>query len=338
MNYRLIGSVSATAILIMVPAAAQNQTTLAKPAPAKVEKSFNPPRTPDGKPDLQGVWSFQTLTPLERPAEFAGKAYLTDKEAAEFAKRSVSERDKDSREGGGTEADVARAYPEVWWDYGRSASNQTSLVIDPADGKLPALTAAGLAKKAKLQEARNRNAWGPEDRSVGERCIMGFNSGPPMLSGAYNNNVQIIQSKDSVVLLNEMVHNARVIPLDGRPHGTVRQWAGDSRGHWEGNTLVVDTINFTETGTSLSNRVPTDLNYHLVERFTLRNDKTLAYEFTVDDPTMQTKPWTASIPMARLNQPIYEYACHEGNYGMVGILAGARAEDKAAAAGKNGLR
>ena len=150
-----------------------------------------------------------------------------------------------------------------------------------------------------------------------------------MLPGAYNNNVQIFQSGNTVALLNEMAHNARIIPTDGRAHGTVRQWTGDSVGHWEGNTFVVDTTNFTSTGTSL--RTPTDLNYHLIERFTLRDPNTLIYEFTVDDPTTQTKPWTASVPMVRSNEPIYEYACHEGNYGMVGILAGARAEEKQAA-------
>jgi hypothetical protein len=157
-----------------------------------------------------------------------------------------------------------------------------------------------------------------------------------MMPGAYNNNVEIFQTRDTVALLNEMVHNARIVPLDGRPHGTVRQWVGDSRGRWEGDTLVVDTIHFTGNGTF---RQVTDENFHLTERFTLRDANTLVYEFTVDDPTMQTKPWTASVPMVRSNQPMYEYACHEGNYGMMGILTAARAEDKAAAeAAKNGSK
>jgi hypothetical protein len=329
MSCRFIGSVSVTAILMMVPAAAQSQSALAKPAATKSDKAWTPPRTPDGKPDLGGVWSFATLTPLERPAEFAGKAYLTDKEAAEFAKRNIADRNKDSREGSGSDADVARAYNDAWWDFGKNATNQTSLVIDPPDGKLPPLTAEGQKRKAEREEARNRPARGPEDRSVGERCILGFNSGPPMMPSAYNNNVQIFQSGNTVVLLNEMVHNARVVPMDGRPHGTVRQWVGDSRGHWEGNTLVVDTVNFTDVGTGFRG-IPTDLNYHLIERFTLRDANTLVYEFTVDDPTMQARPWTASVPMVRSNEAMYEYACHEGNYGMVGILAGARAEEDAA--------
>jgi len=327
MNFRFLGLMGVTSIVTMVPAVAQTSVA-AKPAAAKTEKSWTPPRTADGKPNLEGVWSFATLTPLERPKEFAGKAYLTDKEAAEFAKRTMDRNNKDSR-GGGGDADVSRAYNDAWWDFGQRASNQTSLIIDPADGKLPALTPEGQKKAAARQAARNRPAYGPEDRSLGERCILGFNSGPPMMPSAYNNNVEIFQTRDTVAILNEMVHNARMVPLDGRPHGTIRQWVGDSRGHWEGNTLVVDTINFTNDGTGV--RVPTDENYHLTERFTLRDANTLIYEFTVDDPTMQTKPWTASVPMVRSNQAMYEYACHEGNYGMMGILTAARAEDKAAA-------
>lgn len=149
-----------------------------------------------------------------------------------------------------------------------------------------------------------------------------------MLPSAYNNNVQIFQSRDTVVLLTEMIHSARTVWLDGRPHGVIRQWAGDSRGHWEGDTLVVDTVNFTNNGTTF--RIPVDENFHLTERFTLRDPNTLVYEFTVDDLTVQTRPWTASVPMRRNAEPMYEYACHEDNYGMVGILEGARAQEKAA--------
>jgi hypothetical protein len=315
----------ASAILVMVPVVAQTPSAAAKPAAAKTQKTFTPPRTADGKPDLQGVWSFAMLTPLERPAEFAGKATLTDKEAADIAKQFTERRNADRRDGGAA-ADVSRAYNDSWYDYGQRASNQTSLIIDPPDGKLPALTPAGQKIADERRKAGQRPAWGPEDRSLGERCILGFNSGPPMMPSAYNNNVEIFQTRDTVAILNEMVHNARVVPLDGRPHSTVRQWVGDSRGHWEGNTLVVDTINFTNNGTGI--RTPTDENYHLTERFTLRDANTLIYEFTVDDPTTLTKPWTASVPMTRSNQAMYEYACHEGNYGMMGIMTAARAEDK----------
>ena len=292
-------------------------------------------RAADGKPDLEGVWSFATLTPLERPAEFAGKTNITQQESAEYAKQLQERRNADRRDGGAV-ADVSRAYNDFWYDYGKSASTQSSLIIDPPDGKLPPLTLEGQKRRQARAAAYNRPARGPEDRSLGERCILGFNSGPPMLPSAYNNNVQIYQMHDTVALLNEMVHNARIVPLDGRPHGTVRQWVGDSRGHWEGDTLVVDTINFTNVGTAFI--IPTDENFHLIERFTRRDANTLIYEFTVEDPTIQTRPWTASVPMTKSNEPIYEYACHEGNYAMLGILEGARAEEKAAedAAKKNG--
>jgi hypothetical protein len=283
--------------------------------------------TKAGLPDLQGVWSFANLTPLQRPAEFAGKATLTEKEAADYARQLQERRNADRRDGGAA-TDVARAYNDYWYDYGKSASRQTSLIVDPPDGKLPPLTPEGQKRGEVRRAAATRPAWGPEDRSLGERCILGFNAGPPMLPSAYNNNVQIIQTRDTVVLLNEMVHNARIIPLDGRAHGTVRQWVGDSVGHWEGNTLVVDTVNFTDKGTAF--QIPTDENFHLIERFTRRDANTLIYEFTVNDPTVQTAPWTASVPMTKSDEPIYEYACHEGNYGMLGILQGARAEDKAA--------
>jgi len=279
-------------------------------------------------PDLEGIWSFATLTPLERPAELAGKTHLTDQEAADFAKRAVQNRNFDRRDGG-NDADVARAYNDLFYDFGKSATNQTSLIIDPPDGKLPAMTPAGQKRAserlAKLAAVPN----GPEDRPLWERCILGFNSGPPMMPSGYNNNVQIVEAPGLVVIFNEMVHSARVVPMDGRPHGTVRQWMGDSRGHWEGNTLVVDTVNFTKNGTgTIGLRVSTDENLHLTEKFTRRDAKTLLYEFTIDDPTIWTKPWTASVPMTMSDEPIYEYACHEGNYGMEDILAGARAQEK----------
>lgn len=317
----------ALAIGIAVPVLGQPASHSGSTGAARKSKSWTPPRTPDGRPDLQGVWSFANLTPLERPAEFAGKAVLTDEEAAAYAKRIRESRNMDRRDGG-AEADVSRAYNDSWWDFGTHASNQTSLIIDPPDGKLPPLTEVGKKRAAARQAALNRPAEGPEDRSLGERCILGFNSGPPMLPSAYNNNVQIFQSRDTVFLLTEMIHSARIVWLDGRPHGAIRQWAGDSRGHWEGDTLVVDTVNFTNDGTTF--RIPVDENFHLIERFTLRGPNTLVYEFTIDDPTVQTRPWTASVAMMRNDEPIYEYACHEGNYGMFGILGGARAQEKAA--------
>ena len=313
-------------ILIVTPIFGQVKPASGVAMATEKSRAPIPPRTADGHPDIQGVWSFANLTPLERPAEFAGKAVLTDEEAAAYAKRLREGRNMDRRDGGG-DADVARAYNDLFWDFGNRASNQTSLIIDPPDGKLPPLTELGKKRGAARRAAQTRPARGPEDRNLGERCILGFNSGPPMLPSAYNNNVQIFQSRDSVLIMNEMVHETRVVWLDGRPHGSVRQWMGDSRGRWEGNTLVVDTINFRDEGTSF--RIPVDENFHLVERFTRRDANTLIYEFTVDDPTVQTRPWTASVPMTRSDEPIYEYACHEGNYGMMDILKGARAEDAA---------
>lgn len=289
-----------------------------------------------GHPDLEGVWSFATLTPLERPAALAGKTHLTDQEAAEYAKQTRERRNFDRRDGGGQQ-DVARAYNDLFYDFGNRASNQTSLILDPPDGRLPAMTPHGERRAAGRSARLAGIPSGPQDRSLWERCILGFNSGPPMMPSGYNNNVQIYLTAGYAVIFNEMVHNTRVVPLDGRPHGTVRQWLGDSRGHWEGQTLVIDTVNFTANGTgTIGLRVATDENLHLVERFTRRSADSLIYEFTVDDPTIWTKPWTASVPMAKTDEPIYEYACHEGNYGMQGILAGARAEEKAAEAQPKG--
>jgi len=292
------------------------------------------PRTPDGLPDLQGIWDFRTITPMQRPDELAGKEVLTDEEAAEFEiknQRNQDVRDATPRgniNGAPTTADVERAYNDFWWDFGKKivGTKRTSLVVDPPDGRIPALTPEAEQRAAARREARERTAVGPEDRGVGERCILGFNSGPPMAPSAYNNNVQIFQTRDHVVILNEMVHNARVIPLDGRPHirQDIRQWVGDARGRWEGATLVVDTTNFLgETAFNNSSG-----NLHLVERFTRVGPDTLIYEFTVDDPTTWTRPWTAEIPMTKSEDLMYEYACHEGNYGMLNLLSAARAVEK----------
>jgi len=200
---------------------------------------------------------------------------------------------------------------------------RTSLIVDPADGRLPALTADAQARAAARAEARRLHpADGPEDRSLGERCVL-FNAGPPMLSGPYNNYVQIVQTRDHVVIHNEMIHDARIVPLDGRPHlpSSVRLLLGDSRGRWEGDTLVVETTNFTNKTTVRGSGE----GLRLVERFTRSGPSTLLYEFTVDDPASFTKPWSAVLPMTRTGDRLYEYACHEGNYAMTGILRGARA-------------
>jgi hypothetical protein len=326
--WSVTGVVAAAAVVCVASTTIYGQT-------AAQGKAYTAPRTVDGQPDLQGIWDFRTVTPLERPAELAGKEVLTEAEAADFETKFVASRDADAnrkketrRVVNGTEEteDVALAYNNFWWDRGTKVigDRRTSLILDPKDGKIPALTPEGQKRADEVAKVRERPAYGPEDRAVGERCIMGFNAGPPMNPGAYNMNVQIVQNKDYVVLLNEMVHNARIVPLDSRPRTDIRQWSGESRARWEGNTLIVETYGFYKE-VSLANSSP---NLKVVERFTRAAPDVLLYNYTVSDPTTWTKPWTAEIPMRRTVGPIYEYACHEGNYGMFGILDGARAVDK----------
>ena len=305
---------------------------------ASARKSISPaPRTPDGHPDLSGVWDYRTITPLERPKELGNKAFFTADEAAQYEKQENHRQNRDliDPEQGGLQYPPGGVVPynEFWYDRGNkvSGTRRTSLIIDPPDGRLPPWTPEG-QKLADERAAQARNdqlghpqadSW--EDRPLQERCLMGLNAGPPMTPDAYNNDFQLFQTPGNVVILNEMVHSARIIRLD-QPHGDIRQWKGDSIGHWEGDTLVVDTINFKRE-TSLKG---SSANTHLIERLTRPDATTLLYEFTVDDPTMWTRPWTAIIPMTRSDQPVYEYACHEANYAMAGILAGARAAEKAA--------
>ena len=301
-----------------------------------VSAGQSPRQTLHGHPDLSGVWDFRTVTPLERPKEFADKAFLAEDEVAAYAAQRVEANNADLNRdekkkvtttrgqvnGTRESRDLALAYNDFWWDRGTAVveTRRTSLVVDPQDGRVPSLTDAAAARAAEAVRINQRPSEGPEDRPLAERCITGFNSGPPMLPSAYNMNVQIFQTADHVVLLNEMVHNPRIIPLDARDHGTVPQWTGVSRGHYEGDTLVVETKNFLRE-TSFRN---SSERLHLVERFQRLNERTLIYTFTVTDPTTWTQPWTVELPMRRSNLPIFEYACHEGNYGMDGTLTGAR--------------
>ena len=321
-----------------------------QPAAAQsASPNANTDRVPWGDPDLQGVWDFRTITPLERPDSLVGKTVLTEEEAAEFQREWADVENRDRRDGAGTDdvaddgrSDVARAYNEFWWDRGTEvvSDRRTSLIVDPPDGRIPALAPEG-QRKAELRAAVRRGwsatdvdrrgpADGPEDRGTSERCILGFNSGPPMIPSAYNNNVRVVQAPGYVVLLNEMVHNARIVPLDGRPHlpDDMRQWVGDSRGRWDGATLVVETSNFTNK-TGFRGAPGSVENLHLVERFTRVDADTLLYEFTFNDATTWTRPWTVAVPMKRSDGQLYEYSCHEGNYGMTNLLAGARAEERA---------
>jgi hypothetical protein len=287
-----------------------------------------PLRTPWGDPDLQGLWTNATITPFERPATMSGKPVLTEQEAAEFEKETLRARDADNR-AGGTDADLARSYNQFWYDRGTKVvgTRRTSLVVDPPDGRVPSLIpAAQLRADARLEARRRSPADGPEDRSLVERCILWPVAGPPMIPGGYNNNYQILQTPGYVVILIEMIHDVRIIPLDGRAHApsSIQQWMGDSRGRWDANTLVVTTTNFT----GKTNFRASSEHLRLVERFTRVDPDTINYEFTIDDPASFPRPWTAAIPMTKTDGPIFEYACHEGNYGMTNLLSGARAEEQ----------
>jgi hypothetical protein len=286
------------------------------------------PRTADGHPDLQGFWTNATLTPFERNREFAGKEFFTENEAVAFEKRMLEANDRDRR-GATPDADVAQAYNEAWFDRGTKIfpTRRTSIVIDPPDGRVPPLTPQARQAAADRAEAQRGLPNGPEDMSLPVRCILWPTAGPPMVPGPYNNNYQIIQTDKYVAIDVEMIHDVRVIPVDGGPHisRNIRLWMGDSRGHWEGDTLVVDTTNFTDQ----THYRGADQNLHLIERFTLSSPDTIFYRFTLDDPTAFTNTWTGEIVMARTKGPVYEYACHEGNYAMGNMLRAARVAEKA---------
>jgi hypothetical protein len=342
-----IGAVAVvTAAVLQVPVAGQ--------APASATKtttvaSIAVPRTEWGQPDLRGIWNFGSATPLQRPDALADKDFLTDEEAAAVEEQTAKTRSDESR---ASSCGGVGNYNSFWYDQGGKVvgSKRTSLVVDPPDGRIPRLTPEVQKRQAAEREARNGvsndaptpGGWleelGPAGLRV--RCVFGNNSGPPMTPGPYNNNVQLFQTPGYVVILNEQIHNARIVPLDGRPHlgQHMRQWSGDSRGHWEGDTLVVDTTNFLRE--TVFTFYGSSANMHLVERFTRVDAETLTYEYTVTDPTTWTRPWTVQFPMTKTKGPLYEYACHEGNYGLVAILSGARAQEKAAeeAANKKGLK
>jgi hypothetical protein len=317
MTRRILSSIW-TLVFFVSPIAVCGQTA----------KSWVVPRTPDGHPDFQGTWNTSTLTPLERPAEFADKPFLTAQEAKDYEARLLREGNRDRRDGG-ADVDVGRAYNEFWYDRGSHVvqTRRTSLIIDPPDGKIPALTPEAQKRQTELAQYRRQHPGdGPEDYSLANRCILWASAGPPMMPGPYNNNYQIVQAPGWVTILVEMIHDARIIPTYGTPHlpSTVREWMGDSRGHWEGDTLVVETTNFTDK----TNFRGASQNMRLVERFTRTDANTIMYEFTVNDPSSFTKPWTVQIPMKKSMEPVLEYACHEGNYAMEGMLRALRVEEK----------
>ncbi|HYL34574.1 MAG TPA: hypothetical protein VEV17_01530 [Bryobacteraceae bacterium] len=304
--------------LLAGTAAGQSSGSAAKP--------WTPARTSFGQPDLQGLWNNVTITPLERPRDLAGKQFFTEEEAAAYEKRMVEGRDSNPN------AAESVADPVVWWERGVHivSTRRTSLIVDPPDGRIPPLTPEA---QKRMQEARAQTrlhpADGPEDRSLQERCLLSTSTGPPTLPAPYNNNIQIVQTPGYVMLVIEMIHEVRVIPLDGRPHlpVDVRLWMGDPRGHWEGDTLVVDSTNFT----AKTHFRGSDENLHLVERFTRVAPDTVLYQFTVDDPTAFTRPWTGELPLHASEGPMYEFACHEGNVAMDHMLINARKAEKAAA-------
>ena len=303
---------------------AQSATSpLPKPA-AGAAKAWAVPRTPDGQPDLTGNWTNATYTPLERPAALGDKAFYTKEEAASVEKERIAQLNNQAAD------DIH--YDDAIWQaenyYKGLSSLRTSLIIDPPDGHIPALTPSAQSRiPAVPAVAAQRRADGYHTRTLAERCITWGNDGPPLMPVGYNANLDIFQGPGYVVVRTEMIHSARLIPIDARPHigQNIRQWNGDSRGHWEGNTLVVETTNFNDR---VRFRNSTE-SLKVTERFTRVDADSITYTFTVEDPATWTRPWTAEVPMMRTKGPIYEYACHEGNYGLPNILRAARVEEKA---------
>jgi hypothetical protein len=319
------GRLFAMSVVLLVPTAALAQ--------ASSETASG--RTSWGAPDLQGVWNFNTSIPLERrptPAEL--ETFMSSSPPHWRAPDVPPQK-------------TTGHYNSFWSDAPTEQGQQTEHIVDPPDGRIPEIlpgveiqVGSAWADFPGTRPVRYRTggigAAGPEDRGLAVRCIVGYNSGPPMMPLGYNANVQLFQTDDYVVILNEMVHNARIVPLDGRAHlpDSLRQWMGDARGRWEGDTLVVETTNFTDKTSSFSPYIARSIgngaNLMLVERFSRPDAQTLRYEYTVTDPSTFSRPFTARIDMARSDVSLFEFACHEGNYGLANILAGARAEERGA--------
>jgi len=343
--------------IVLSAAASSTGQTPASGASAAANKSgssstsWKAPRTADGRPDLGGVWTNNNITPLERPKQWQGKAVLTEQELAELKqlaagvveggddaifgdnlvllalerKKNATSRDGCAGRAVTEECATSGNYNAFWLPTRDFHNPRTSLVIDPADGRIPALTPEAQQRaKAAAEHRRLHPADGPEDRPFGERCLA---FGVPRLQAAYMSYMQLFQTTTHVGILNELGYETRIVPVDGAAHigGSIRQWKGDSRGRWEGDTLVVETTNFPQKGAFMN---ATDA-LRLVERFTRVSPDILNYEVTINDPKTWEKPWTILIPLKRSSDQVYEFACHEGNHGMAGILAGARAEERA---------
>ncbi|MDA1092634.1 MAG: hypothetical protein O3A25_05115 [Acidobacteria bacterium] len=316
----------ATAVAITASAALMPTAAIAQSGDAPATM-----RTADGYPDISGLFTFRTLTPMERPTSLGDKEALSPEEAAQYeaSERTRLNRDLFDPESGAPSAGYqpraeggVLSYNEFWYERGieLTSDKRTSLVVDPPNGRIPYTEDFRAYNEINGLNLRNGFADHYTDRSLGDRCLMGSNAGPPMRPGSYNNNTLILQAPGVVTILNEHVHNTRVIPVTDRPHGTIRQWSGDSRGRYEGNSLIVETRNFSRA----TNFSGSSKDTMLVERFTRVDPDTVMYEFTIEDPNNYTQPWTAVIPFRRTDGPMFEYACHEGNYGMTGIMAGAR--------------
>ena len=343
MNYRYFGSMATLALGVMVlltaaSAAGQASSPVAKTTSA--HKAWTPPRTADGQPDLQGVWTNNTVTPLERPKGLAGKELYTEAELQALAKKERERLSQIEDEGqplanhsgveGAPADDVHYDFSQFGLDRGQSKlawNRRTSIIVGP-DGKIPPLTPEARARLAEIRaKAKGHEFDGPENLTLGARCLARPNVAP-LLPTAYNSNLQIVQGRGYVAIETEEIHDVRMIPTDGRPHipNTIRQWYGDSVGHWEGNTLVIDTTNFTDLSPFRGAQ-----NLHMIERLTRADEDTILYQFTVEDPGMWTKPWSGELPIVKIQGQLYEYACHEANYALADTLRGARVTEEQAA-------
>jgi hypothetical protein len=342
MNRRSLVSIAVVALAVAVvlsasvagqaPAASSANAAASAARPGAPAKAYTPPKTPDGQPDLQGFWTNSTYVPLERPQNVTKEFYTPDE--AEAAIKAAAAREAAQTEPG-TTADVHYDFSQFGLDRSQSTiarSLRTSLIVDPPDGKMPPVNDEGKKRAAERAAARKQLGGqydAVQNMPIGSRCIIMGGAGPPMMNAGYNANYQIVQAPGYVMILTEMIHDVRVIPLDTRPAPAqgVRQWTGVSRGRWEGNTLVVETTNFNGKNAFRG----ASENMRVTERFTRVADDTIDYKFTIEDPATWDRTWTAEAPLAKTGGPIFEFACHETNYGVANILAGARADEKAAA-------
>jgi hypothetical protein len=333
MGHRLFASTAAALTASIMLCA---QTPASRPAtPIAADKAWKPARMPDGHPDLQGYWSNSTETPLERPKGLGSKEFYTDAELADLKKKDQDRVALNKEEGRptepGTTADVHYDYTQYGLDRGQAKltwNRRTSLIVGE-QGTLPPMLPEARKRNADIAAKNRGHLDGPEDLSLSSRCIVVNQESVPLLSGGYNNNLQIVQGDGVVAIMSEMNHSVRVVPIDGRPHppADVRQFRGDSIGHWEGDTLVVDSTNFTARNPFQGSGD----KLHVVERFTRADADTVLYRFTVEDPETWDQPWTAETAWSKVDGPIFEYACHEGNYSLRNTLAGARVAEKEAA-------